>query len=77
MIDTQYEITDFTLHSGAESEGASIGIVMDKSGSMEGAALENAKQAAAEAVDHITAEKMMIISIPMPAVPIQSQRLSN
>ena len=62
VIDTQYEITDFTLHSGAESEGASIGIVMDKSGSMEGAALENAKQAAAEAVDHITAEKMMIIS---------------
>ncbi len=61
VIDTQYEITDFTLHSGAESEGASIGIVMDKSGSMEGAALENAKQAAAEAVDHITAEKMMII----------------
>ena len=34
VIDTQYEITDFTLHSGAESEGASIGIVMDKSGSM-------------------------------------------
>ena len=72
MIDTQYEITDFTLNSGAESEAVSIGIVMDKSGSMEGAAIANAKQAATEAVEHITSEKMMIVSYDNEAYLEQS-----
>lgn len=72
VIDTQYEITDFTLNSGAESEAVSIGIVMDKSGSMEGAAIANAKQAATEAVEHITSEKMMIVSYDNEAYLEQS-----
>ena len=72
VIDTQYEITDFTLNSGAESEAVSIGIVMDKSGSMEGAAIANAKQAATEAVEHMTSEKMMIVSYDNEAYLEQS-----
>lgn len=74
VIDTQYEITDYTLKSGAESGGVNIAIVMDKSGSMDGDPIENAKQAAEEAVNHMgdNEESMMVISYDDSAYVEQS-----
>lgn len=64
LIDTQYEITDFSLVKNEAGSNVSIAVVMDKSGSMQGAAIANAKAAAVEAVNHMDtkSQKLAVIS---------------
>lgn len=62
LIDTQYEITNFKLSK--DNSKVSVAIVMDHSGSMDGAPLDNAKIAAKEAIKYMDTgnERMAIVS---------------
>ncbi len=62
--DTQYGIDDFVLLQGEDSNKTNIGLVLDQSGSMDGAPVEDAKAAAAEVVRNMDTEthKTVIIS---------------
>lgn len=76
LIDTQYEIEDFEIIKD-DSNQISIAIVMDRSGSMEGAALENAKSAAEEAVSHMDEDNQKIALISYDESATLNQCLSN
>ncbi len=56
LIDTLYQIDNFKLVRDEASQNVSMAIVMDKSGSMDGAAINNAKSAALEAVKHLNGD---------------------
>lgn len=74
IIDTRYEISDFEILKDEDSNRVSIAIVMDHSGSMNGAPLANAKAAAVEAVNHMDAatQKLAIISYDDSATVMKS-----
>lgn len=64
LIDTQYQIQDFKLVDTEESSQVSIAIVMDRSGSMAGKPLEDAKLAASACVEHMDAgeQRLAVVS---------------
>lgn len=77
LIDTQYEIEDFKILKDDESNQVSIGIVMDRSGSMDGSPIENAKMAAIEAVNNMDTETQKISIISYSDSSTVEQTLSN
>lgn len=64
LVDTQHEIDDFEMLKNEEDDNVNISIVMDRSGSMQGIPIENAKLAANEVVEHMDSDlhKISIIS---------------
>ncbi len=60
LVDTQYQIKDFTIDSDKNSRGANISIVLDCSGSMNGTPLADAKIAAKACIDKIKTDKQNI-----------------
>lgn len=73
LIDTLYEIDNFKILSDKSSSKVSIAIVMDKSGSMLGSPIDNAKMAAVEAVNYMEKEneKISIIAYADGAENVQ------
>lgn len=64
LIDTQYQIQDFSLVSSEKDRQIAIAIVMDKSGSMSGTPINDAKLAAEECINNMdtTSQKIAIVS---------------
>ena len=77
IIDTQYEIDNFKILKDENSNKVSISIVMDKSGSMDGSPIENAKIAAVEAVKHMDTDNQQISIITYSDNATVNQKLSN
>lgn len=64
LFDTQYLIKDFELIQNEEAKQISIALVMDQSGSMEGAPIENAKLAAETCVENMDGATQRMALIP-------------
>ena len=64
LIDTQYEISDFQLISDDKAKDINIALVIDRSYSMEGAPLANAKVAAKAVVDNMdtSTQKLSVVA---------------
>ena len=77
LIDTLYEIDNFKILSDKSSSNVSIAIVMDKSGSMAGSPIENAKTAAIEAVNYMEKENEQIAIIAYEESAETVQKLTD
>lgn len=64
LIDTQFGITEFTMEEEGGNEETNIAIVIDRSGSMDGTPLENAKTAAVSCVENLpqVRQKMALVT---------------
>lgn len=73
IIDTLYEIDNFKIVKDETGSDVSIAIVMDKSGSMSGSPIDNARIAATEAVNYMRkdSEKIAVIAYAENAEVVQ------
>ena len=60
LVDTEYQISDFELVTNEAAKQINIALVMDKSGSMKGSALDNAISAANALVDQMNTDTQKI-----------------
>lgn len=79
LIDTMYKINNFKILKDEGYNQVSLAIVMDKSGSMEGSAIDNAKSAATEAANYMEdeGEKIAIITYDDSATTSQGLTASK
>ncbi len=77
LVDTQYEITDFKMNINNQNTGSNIALVIDRSGSMSGVPLENAKEAARACIANLSRVDQKISLVTYNTEALENEGLTE